>query len=145
MEIQIRRLQKEDIEELSIIEAQSFSMPWSAEDFEALLSRSYCRYLVAVVDGCIAGCVGLTNICNEGNIDNVVVSESFRRKGIARRLLSELILQGEREGIEAFTLEVRVSNVAAIALYEQLGFVSEGIRPNFYEKPTEDAMIMWRR
>ncbi|MDE7430041.1 MAG: GNAT family N-acetyltransferase, partial [Lachnospiraceae bacterium] len=52
---------------------------------------------------------------------------------------------GDREGLTAYTLEVRVSNQAAIGLYEKLGFASEGIRPNFYEKPTEDAMIMWKR
>ena len=48
-------------------------------------------------------------------------------------------------GIENFTLEVRVSNASAIHVYEKLGFVSEGIRPRFYEKPVEDAMIMWKR
>ena len=53
--------------------------------------------------------------------------------------------EGNREGVSAYTLEVRISNEAAIHMYEKLGFVSEGIRPNFYEKPTEDAMIMWKR
>ena len=53
--------------------------------------------------------------------------------------------EGCRAGLNAYTLEVRVSNTAAIGLYEKLGFVSEGIRPNFYEKPAEDAMIMWKR
>ena len=50
-----------------------------------------------------------------------------------------------RDGVKAFTLEVRVSNKAAIHMYEKVGFVSEGIRPGFYEKPVEDAMIMWKR
>ena len=50
-----------------------------------------------------------------------------------------------RDGVKAFTLEVRVSNEAAIHMYEKVGFVSEGIRPGFYEKPAEDAMIMWKR
>ena len=145
MEIIIRNLQEQDVEPLAAIEAASFSMPWSAKDFHALLFRDYCLYMVAEVDGEVAGCAGLTNICNEGNIDNVVVAERFRGCGVAGRLLSELIASGEAQGIEAFTLEVRVSNVAAIHLYEKMGFVSEGIRPNFYERPTEDAMIMWRR
>jgi len=110
-----------------------------------LLFRDYCLYVVAEVDGEVAGCAGLTNICKEGNIDNVVVAERFRRHGVARELLARLIALGEEQGIEAFTLEVRVSNTAAIGLYEKFGFVSEGIRPNFYERPNEDAMIMWRR
>ncbi len=144
MNITIRELRETDIEALSRIEAASFSMPWSARDFEDLLSRSYCIYLVAEVDGMVAGCCGMTNICNEGNIDNVVVAESFRGQGIAQKLMRELIALGESMGIEAYTLEVRVSNEVAIHVYEKMGFVSEGVRPRFYEKPTEDALIMWR-
>ena len=60
-------------------------------------------------------------------------------------MLTDLLARAEERGMEAFTLEVRVSNAAAIHVYEKLGFVSEGIRPRFYEKPTEDAVIMWRR
>jgi hydroxylamine reductase (hybrid-cluster protein) len=61
------------------------------------------------------------------------------------KMLEELLRLGAERGITAYTLEVRVSNAPAIRLYEKFGFVSEGIRPGFYEKPTEDAMIMWRR
>lgn len=143
--ISVRPLQEKDVEALARIEKASFSMPWPADAFAQLLQRPYCTYLVAEVDGILAGSCGMTNLCGEGNIDNVVVAEQFRGKGIARRMLSELIRMGESQGIEAFTLEVRVSNAAAIHLYEKLGFVSEGIRPGFYEKPPEDAMIMWRR
>ena len=143
--IEIRELREEDIESLSIIESESFSMPWSPKDFRDLLTRDYCVYLVALADGEVAGCCGMTNICQEGNIDNVVVAERFRNRGIACAMLKSLIAAGEEAGITAFTLEVRVSNAAAIHLYEKLGFVSEGIRPRFYEKPTEDARIMWKR
>lgn len=143
--IEVRPLRDDDIEELARIEAASFSMPWSAEDFRGLLSRNYCLYLVAEVDGQIAGCAGLTDSFHEGNIDNVVVAPAFRSCGIGQRLLEELLRRGEACGITAFTLEVRVSNALAIHIYEKLGFVSEGIRPRFYERPVEDAMIMWRR
>ncbi|MBE5874150.1 MAG: ribosomal-protein-alanine N-acetyltransferase [Lachnospiraceae bacterium] len=141
----IRRLTDDDVEPLSAIESASFSMPWSAEDFAALLTRDYCVYYVAELDGEVAGCCGMTNICNEGNIDNVVVAEKFRGRGIATALLERLLEEGDSLGITAYTLEVRVSNTPAIHVYEKLGFVSEGIRPNFYEKPTEDANIMWKR
>ena len=143
--IEVRALRDGDIEELARIEAASFSMPWSAEDFRGLLSRDYCLYLVAEMDGQIAGCAGLTDSFHEGNIDNVVVAPEFRNCGVGQRLLEELLHQGEERGIAAFTLEVRVSNAPAIHVYEKLGFVSEGIRPRFYERPVEDAMIMWRR
>lgn len=145
MEIMVRELQENDIEELARIESESFSMPWSAEAFRDLLSHSYCTYLVALADGQIAGCCGYTAICGEANIDNVVVAPAFRCLGIAQTLLRELISSGRSSGIEAFTLEVRVSNHTAIHIYEKFGFESEGIRPNFYEKPMEDANIMWLR
>lgn len=145
MEITIRDLREEDIAQLAVIEAESFSMPWSAQAFRDLLSHPYCLYVVALADGQIAGCAGFRNICDVANIDNVVVAPGFRNRGIARAMLTELIARGEAAHVEAFTLEVRVSNTAAVHLYEKFGFVSEGIRPNFYERPKEDANIMWKR
>lgn len=145
MNITIRDLQEEDVKRLSEIEAESFSMPWSEKDFRDLLSHPYCVYVVALVDGEPVGCSGFTNICDVANIDNVVVAPAFRGMGVAQAMLRELISRGEAEHVEAFTLEVRVSNMAAIHVYEKFGFVSEGIRPRFYERPVEDANIMWRR
>ena len=145
MEIKIRELREADMEELARIEAESFTEPWTAEDFAALLTRDYCLYLVAELSGKIVGSCGLTESFGEGNIDNVVVDENYRQTGVGSRLMEELLRQGEERGITAFTLEVRVSNAGAIRLYEKYGFVSEGIRPGFYDKPKEDAMIMWRR
>lgn len=145
MEIEVRELREGDTEELARIEAEAFSMPWTKKDFENLLSHPYCFYLVALADGKVAGCCGYTDSFKEATIDNVVVAEQFRNRGIARKMLEELIRRGEEAGVEAFTLEVRVSNAAAIHVYEKFGFQSEGIRPGFYEKPREDASIMWRR
>ena len=145
MQIVIRRLQEEDIGALARIEAETFSMPWSEKAFRELLDRPYCSYFVALVDGQVAGGAGCTNLCGEINIDNVVVAQGHRNQGIGQLLLQNLIAAGEMEGVKAFTLEVRVSNAPAIHLYEKNGFRSEGIRPGFYEKPREDAMIMWRR
>ena len=92
----------------------------------------------------MGGC-GYTDTCGDANIDNVVVDPAYRNKGIGNTLIEELLKTGRADGIKAFTLEVRVSNQAAIHLYEKFGFQSEGIRPNFYEKPREDANIMWLR
>lgn len=145
MEITVRELREEDIPRLAEIESESFSMPWSAQDFRDLLSHAYCYYLVALAEGRVAGCCGFSNACGVANIDNVVVAREFRGSGIGQRLLQALIAAGEAQEIEAFTLEVRVSNAVAIHIYEKFGFLSEGIRPDFYEKPVEDANIMWRR
>jgi ribosomal-protein-alanine N-acetyltransferase len=143
MEILIHKLRPQDVAAVSAIESQVFSMPWKAEDFAALVDAENNLYLVAEVNGAVVGCCGVTNVLGEGNINNVAVAESYQGNGIGQRLLSELLQQGRLLGIENFTLEVRVSNMAAIHIYEKLGFIKEGIRPNFYEKPREDAWIMW--
>ena len=88
----------------------------------------------------------LTSIAGEGDISNVAVYEKYRNNSIATQLLTKLLELGtEQYGILAFTLEVRSQNAAALRLYEKLGFLSEGIRPNFYERPKDDAVIMWKR
>lgn len=143
--ISYRRMKAEDVPTVSRLEEETFSMPWSAESFLHMIDREDAAYFVAEEDGKILGGCGLLLIAGEGNITNVVVAPQARRRGIATGLLTYLLSEGDRAGLTAYTLEVRVSNAAAIGLYEKLGFVSEGIRPNFYEKPREDAVIMWKR
>ncbi|MBQ7776280.1 MAG: ribosomal protein S18-alanine N-acetyltransferase [Lachnospiraceae bacterium] len=143
--VQIRRLREEDVEALSVMAKACFSVPWSAKAFAELVDDEKSIYLVAVCDKEVIGCCGVVNSYGDGDIDIVMVAEKYRGKGIAQVLLQELMKQGREMGVENFTLEVRVSNAPAIHVYEKLGFVSEGIRPRFYEKPVEDAMIMWLR
>ncbi len=143
--VKIRKMQPEDAEKVALLEAASFSMPWSVKDFVHVAEDPDSLYLVAEVQDEIIGCCGVTNISGDGDINNVMVAEAYRGQKIASRMMKELLLQGSMLGIENFTLEVRVSNVPAIRVYEKLGFKSEGIRPRFYEKPVEDAMIMWKR
>lgn len=140
-----RKLRTEDVPFISRLEEETFSMPWSADSFLRMIEKEDTAYFVAEEDGRILGGCGLLLIAGEGNITNVVVAPEARKRGVATGLLTYLLAEGSRAGLYAYTLEVRVSNVAAIRLYEKLGFVSEGIRPGFYEKPVEDAMIMWRR
>ena len=141
----IRKIQPRDIEALVKLQNDNFTQPWSEHHFQDLIAKDYCHYVVALVEEQVVGFAGFADICKEGNIDNVVVAKEYRRQGIAKKLLQEMIACGEDEHVHAFTLEVRVSNRAAISLYESMGFVSEGIRPGFYDKPKEDAMIMWLR
>lgn len=143
--ITIRTLRAEDVEEVSILEAKAFSMPWRAKDFWDMVNRDDSVYVVAIIEDRIVACCGVTNICGDGDINNVVVEESYRHQGIGRYIMETLMIWGNEIGIENYTLEVRVSNAPAIRLYESLGFISAGIRPGFYEKPLEDAMIMWKR
>ena len=82
---------------------------------------------------------------DEGHITNVAVRPEFRRKGFARKLLQDLIDHARTSGIKSLTLEVRVSNLPAIRLYESFGFKVEGRRKQYYADNREDALIMWLR
>lgn len=141
----IRELTAEDVEEVSRIEQETFSMPWQPQDFLEMVEADYAYYYVAEIDNEIAGCCGIRNMAGEGEITNVVVAEKFRRRGIGRALMEYMLKEAKLHGMESATLEVRVSNKNAIHLYESLGFRGEGVRPDFYEKPKEDALIMWKR
>lgn len=141
----IREMKANDVEAVSKIESETFSMPWSAKDFLEMVEADYAYYYVAELNGEIAGCCGIRNIAGEGEITNVVVAEKHRQKGIGRKLMEYMLLKALENGMGDCTLEVRVSNQPAIRLYEGLGFKGEGVRPDFYEKPREDALIMWKR
>ena len=81
----------------------------------------------------------------DGEVTNVSVSGDCRREGVGYKMVKQLLERGRGIGIENYTLEVRAGNAAAIRLYEKLGFVSEGVRPGFYDEPKEDAVIYWKR
>ena len=145
-EIKIVPLAERHIPELAGLEAEVFTDPWSEKSFRDLLKHSYCRYLVAEdAKGHPVGFAGMTISFDEADIDKVMVAPKMRRRGIADRLLEKVMEQGKECGVQSFTLEVRRGNQPAIALYQKNGFVSEGIRPNFYSNPREDAVIMWKR
>ena len=143
----IRELRKEDAAVLSGIEKEIFGdNAWSENDFIETTAIDYAHYLVAEnEDGNIVSCCGYRDMCGEADITNVCVIPEMRRRGIAEKLLKTLMEYGIDHGVQDFTLEVRSKNEAAIGLYEKLGFKSEGIRPGFYEKPKDDAIIMWKR
>lgn len=141
----IREMKENDLKEVYAIEQETFSDPWRKEDFLDSLTEPNNGYLIAELDGAIAGYCGYWGIAGEGYIYNVAVKKEYRRQQVGFRLLSDLIKRAEVKGIAAFTLEVRVTNEAAIRLYEKLGFVQSGIRKEFYTKPVEDAVIMWRK
>ena len=142
--LNIRRMEEGDLDQVCAIEEETFSMPWSRKSFQDTISYYHTLFLVAELDGEIAGYCGCYQSLEEAEITNIAVRRQLRGHGIGRRLLTELMRLGKEQGAFAYTLEVRVSNQAAIHLYESLGFVSFGIRKNFDERPREDAMIMWR-
>lgn len=146
----IEPLAEEDLDWVTELEKESFSLPWSREAFEEEIGHPDRLFVVAKLrteQGQMLGVgyAGMFLSFDEGEITNVAVNPRFRGKGIGYRMLTSQMEMAGQKDVKSFTLEVRVSNAGAIHLYEKLGFESVGIRKNFYEKPTEDAMIMWKR
>ena len=142
---EIAEMLPEDAAEVAQLEKQIFSMPWSAEGFLSSLQSQDTLYLKVTLDGRVIAYCGLLQSFDEADITNVAVSADFRGRGVGSAMLRELMARGCRRGIRRYTLEVRTGNAAAIALYHKLGFCDAGIRKNFYERPREDALIMWTK
>lgn len=140
--MEIRNMKKEDILQLAELEKLCFSDPWSVSAFEYELKNPLSVWLVAVEDRLVAGYVGSQTVMDASDMMNIAVAPAFRRQGIAEKLIDMLILQLMERGSNSLTLEVRASNMPAIALYEKLGFTQVGRRPNYYRNPKEDALIL---
>lgn len=140
----LRPMTMADLDAVCEIEEQCFSVPWSRESMEKeLIGNDQAHYLVAEIDEKVVGYAGFWQVLDEGHIMNIAVAPSMRGQGLGEELMRAMLQQGTQFGIIYWTLEVRVSNIAAIKLYEKVGFTSAGIRPGYYEKPREDANIMW--
>lgn len=140
--IEICQMTHGDIEEVVIIEEESFSIPWSYRSFEDSLNLPYGRFYVAKIEGKVVGYIGLYLVGEDGDITNVAVLSQYRRKGIAGKLIEKVIKCAKENGVNSINLEVRPSNSSAIELYTKYGFEELGKRKNFYSKPTEDAIIL---
>ncbi len=134
----------DDISQVAEIERQIFSIPWSEKAFKDSMESDNTIYIVAKEDNNVAGYAGMYLSFEEGNITNVAVNPSSRRKGIGEKIVRDILNRAYEKGVRDVFLEVRETNSAAIALYEKIGFKEEGIRKNFYEKPKENALIMWK-
>lgn len=138
-----RWMEERDLDQVCEMEKRIFSQPWSRKDFLASIGNESQIYVVAEEENEIVGYCGLWMVAGEGQINNVAVREDVRQKGVGYQMLAYLLELGRERQQTSFTLEVRASNEAAIRLYEKLGFRSAGIRKGFYERPREDANIMW--
>lgn len=137
--IEIIPMNESHVAAVAELEKQNFSEPWPEIAVRSELTNKLALWLVAVEDGVVAGYVGSQTVLQEADMMNIAVGEGFRRRGIARMLVEELI---RRLDAYQLTLEVRASNAPAIALYESLGFTQVGLRKNYYHKPKEDALIL---
>ncbi|MBQ9757646.1 MAG: ribosomal protein S18-alanine N-acetyltransferase [Clostridia bacterium] len=137
-------MKREHLEGLVGVEEQCFNSGFARATFQKEFENKIATYFVAVEDEKVLGYAGLWNICGAADIIDVAVHKDFRRRGIAQNLISCLIEFCNKEKIFEINLEVRVSNIAAISLYEKMGFVQNGLRKNYYENH-EDAYLMQRK
>ena len=142
--IEIIRMTEAQVPQVAAIESEVFTCPWSQKGFMDTLYQDNVRFYLAVEGTTVLGYCGIYMAMDEGEITNVAVKPEFRRCHVADEMLRALVSDSEAEGIRYIYLEVRVSNDAAIGLYEKHGFTRRGIRKNFYEKPQEDAYVMCR-
>lgn len=134
----IEKFEEKHLDGVEKIEKTCFAHPWSREDLQNQIGLDTSHFLVATVDGNVAGYMGLQIFGGEGYVTNVAVLPKYRKQGIAEALIKEQM----KNEMSFITLEVRESNLPAISLYTKCGFKNVGIRPNFYSAPTENAIIM---
>lgn len=143
--IKICPMTQDHIRQVAEIEQECFSEGWTFEQFRDALDCDFIECVTAALDDEVVGYTVFYKVAGEGQITNVAVRKSMRRQGIAERLLKYIFDYAIKHGISRYMLEVRASNVAAIALYKSLGFTVDGIRREFYRHPTEDAILMSKK
>ena len=140
--IQILQMNETHIAPIAALEKLCFSDPWSENSIAYELTNRLSYWLVAEENGEVVGYVGSQGGLGGSDMMNVAVHPDHRRKGIAETLVLALCKDLKQRDNVCLTLEVRVSNAPAIALYEKFGFTQVGRRPNYYRNPREDALIL---
>ncbi len=142
--IDVRRLGLADLDAIDAIERRAYATPWSRSMFASELGKRSSICLGAFEGSELIGYVVNARYVDAWHVMNVAVDPDHRRRGVATRLLSHFFELTDDDAERGYTLEVRVSNSAAISLYERLGFSSHGVRTGYYTDNREDALIMWR-
>ena len=137
----IRPMVASDIPAVAALERACFSQPWSERVLEGEMKNPNSIFFVAEQTE-LVGYIGMQHILDEGYLANVAVDSAYRRSGVGTALLQRLLAFAQQEKLAFITLEVRQSNQPAIRFYQKYGFEVVGRRRNFYESPTEDALLM---
>lgn len=138
----ITRLNEGHVAQVAALEKLCFSDPWSETSVASELDNPLSLWLIAEEEGTVLGYVGSQTVLDETDMMNIAVRPECRRRGIAAALIGELVNQLREHGSHVLRLEVRESNVPAIALYESMGFTQLGLRKNYYRNPKENALIL---
>ena len=131
-----------DIENVIAIERASFQFPWSTRFFLDELKVDCARSILAEMEGRIVGYVLFWFLPEEVDIHNIAVHPDFRRQGIGRLLLEQVVAAARRQDRLRVTLDVRFSNAPAQSLYRSFGFITRGVRKGYYSDNGEDALVM---
>jgi ribosomal-protein-alanine N-acetyltransferase len=144
--LRFRRLEIRDLPAIETIERHSYPTPWSRSMFAGEISKpsSICLGAFDAETHELLGYLIISRYVDAWHVMNVAVEPEHRRRGIATGLLDRLFELTAEDSRRGYTLEVRVSNSEAIALYERLGFQARGIRRGYYTDNREDALIMWK-
>ncbi len=137
-----RKMSVKDVDAVAEIEFNSFDLPWTLEDFWYETVRNDSESIVAELDGKIVAYACAWISFGDADVANIAVEKNYRGQGIGAKLFAEIIRRVKLRGVHGVTLEVRVSNTAAIKLYEKFGLRGVGVRKGYYEDG-EDALIMW--
>lgn len=132
----------DDANALFTLDSSCFNTPYSKNQFEILSTKDSARVIKANINDKLIGFVVLEFVLDEGFISRICVDKDFRKKGVAHALIEKCTKIASELDLSFISLETRVSNAAAISLYEQTGFIVEGERKSFYTNPTENAYIM---
>ena len=144
-EIYVNPMQSSDVPDVAQIEAMAYgNHHWSRDSFYSEINNKVAKYYTArYSDGKIVGYIGTWHIIDEAHITTIAVHPEFLRQHVGEALIVKMLEDCYNEFIKYITLEVRVSNIPAIKLYEKYGFKSLGTRKGYYQDNNEDALIMW--
>jgi ribosomal-protein-alanine N-acetyltransferase len=142
--IELRRLSLAHLGDIEHIEKSAYPTPWSRTMFASELAKPTSICLGAFEGEQLVGYIINSRYVDAWHVMNVAVDPDYRRRGIATRMLEALFEMTRHDGRRGYTLEVRVSNLGAVDLYERLGFERRGVRRGYYTDNREDAIVMWR-
>jgi [ribosomal protein S18]-alanine N-acetyltransferase len=144
LDVELVPMRRRHLRSVLRIEAQVYPRPWSLSLFVSELALRASRlYAVARVNGLVAGYAGVMFAGEDAHVTTIAVDPAWQRHRIGTRLLLHLARSSVERGAHHLTLEVRVSNLGAQALYREFGFRPAGVRRNYYVETNEDALVMW--
>lgn len=138
----VRNMMESDLEGIAILEKEIFPDAWTQKSIQDTYNQSQAFIVTAEMDGKLAGYCIVYFVLDEGEIARIAVDNCVRRQGVGQRLLEQVEKICEGKGIIRLMLDVRESNESARAFYKNYGFKEDGFRKNFYDMPTEDAVLM---